>query len=261
MTDYLEIEEFPGFDGDPSAPADIDTEPNESVVLAEFAALDGLTGGGFGLSGRRLNPFDAWVARFVAALAKHHKGRVVYCKGFRTRGQDWSTPTGLPLAHLHHHTASASTTSTDPKHKGNRRGANASLVKFIINAAARCGWANFVIDRDGTIFVVGLRAQWHAGLGDFAGTRWAKLGIRANRGNTSMLGTEVVSKGGAKDFTKAQMQAIDALNVTLRESLNWPGFKLRLPNHKDWTARKIDTRYAWTYWLARATKAWLTRKK
>lgn len=195
------------------------------------------------------------------ALKKNWPGRVVYAKNWRTRGDNWNTGNGRPVGHMHHHTAGAATQSRDPKDPGNKKGANAGVVKWCINPKASHGWCNAVIDRDGTIYIVGAKAQWHAGLGSFAGTRWEKLGIPANAANTRLFGTEVVSKGLKRDFTKAQLQAIDALNVSLREATGWKGFKLRCMNHKDWTTRKNDTLYPWTKWVRRARLAWLTRTR
>jgi len=177
------------------------------------------------------------------------KDQVKFAKGWRTRGDKWLTGNGRPVGSLHHHTAGGS---------ANR---NPGVVAWCIAAKQSHGWCNAVIDRDGTVFIVGVNAQWHAGLGSFAGTRWEKLGIGRDMGNRHLWGTELVDPGKGKTITKAQKQAMAKLDVCLRAACGWPGFKLRVMNHKDWTSRKSDTNYSWGYWLRRARAAWLTRAR
>lgn len=249
VVDEQEWQESPGFDGDPTAGV-IDVEPT-------------------GVQPRALIVDDVhdWAPEFKTALAKHHAGRIVYAAGHLSRGDDWRTNSGLPVGMLVHHTAGAATAIRDPQHKGNQPGANAGVVAFCINKnGARGldgshGFCNAVVDRDGTIVIVGLYAQWHAGVGSFTGTRWNALGVKKDMGNRALFGVEVVSKGAAKDFTVAQLRALDALAVALRESIGWPGFSRRVMNHKDWTGRKTDSRYRWQYFVLRARRAWAIRRR
>ena len=196
-----------------------------------------------------------------SALKKNYTGKVKYAKNWRNRGDKWLTGTHRPVGHLHHHTASAATQSRDPQNKGNQPGANKATVQWVVNPGSDHAWANAVIDRDGTITICGINAQYHAGLGSFGGTRWESLGVAKDMGNRHLWGTELVSQGKTKDLTKAQLKALDALNVSLREACNWNGFKLRCMNHKDWTTRKSDTLYPWKKWVRRSRKAWLLRTR
>ena len=203
------------------------------------------------------------------ALRKNFpKSKVVFGKGWRTRGSSWRTKSGKPVAHLVHHTAGAVTDSRNPKNPGNQKGANAGIVTWCYNYNGNKGlpnthgFCNAVIDRDGTVYIVGAKSQWHAGLGAFSGTRWEKLGIPKDQGNTAMFGTEMVSKGLKRDFTKAQMESLNLLNVSLREACDWPGFQYRIMNHRDWAGpRKNDTKYRWQRFVSGARKAWSNRAK
>ena len=78
-------------------------------------------------------------------------------------------------------------------------------------------------------------------------------------GNRALWGTEFVSKGLSLDLTDAQLAAADALNMALRVTLGWRSVPVRLMNHKDWTTRKIDTRYPASMWAGRAVDAWRDR--
>ena len=197
----------------------------------------------------------------AALLKQFPREQVVFVKGWRKRGDEWLTSNKRPEACLHHHTAGAATSSTDPKAKGNQKGDNAGVVSWVINAGDSHAWANMCLDRDGTVYVIGSKAQWHAGLGDFAGTRWSSLQARKDLGNRYLFGVEIVSKGQKKDLTKAQKKAMAKIDVALREAGQWGGFSKRLMNHKDWTSRKSDTLYSWSYWVRKARAAWLVRKR
>ncbi|MDP1877968.1 MAG: hypothetical protein Q8M17_10495 [Actinomycetota bacterium] len=247
--DVAQYQESPGYDGDPGALALIEEDDGRAHRRAS----------------RKADPVYEWFAEFRHELAKQHDGRIVYCRGVLDRGDPWLTSTGLPVGHLHHHTAAAVTASRDRRHKGNKPGANSGIVAFCINQHGgkglpnTHGFCNQVNDRDGSIFIVGAHAQWHAGLGDFTGTRWARLGIRKDMGNRALWGTENVSKGLSEDFTAAQLEANAATDVALRITLGWRTFPVRLMNHKDWTTRKIDTRYPALMWADLAVDAWQDR--
>lgn len=199
---------------------------------------------------------------FKAELIKQlGRDKVVFCKGWRNRGDAWQTANGLPVGSLHHHTAGAATSSTDPRARGNQKGANAGVISWCQAAGQSHAWANCAVDRDGTVYIFGIKSQWHAGLGDFKGTRWESLGVKKDRGNYALWGTELVSKGTSKDLTKAQKKSMYALDVVLRKTCGWPGFSKRLMNHKDWTSRKNDSLYSWSFWVRHARAAWITRKR
>lgn len=190
-------------------------------------------------------PAPSFPTRLHDALGAALPGRVKYLTGWRAqaRGIGWRGKTGTPVALLVHHTAAAKTDSTDPKHPGNRTGANSGVVQYIAKSAA-VPWANFVLDRDGTVYVVSAFPVWHAGRGSFTGVDpFERLGIPDDAGNDYMLGVEVVSKGAKRDWTDAQKASFAALAQACQAACGWPGFVMRLPNHRSWTSRKIDSRY------------------
>lgn len=197
-------------------------------------------------------------------LEKFAPGRVKYVKGWRTRNTGaWRVTTNgktrkinVPRLIMHHHTAGASTESVNPKHKGNQPGANNGVVQYCVAKHNSVPYCNAVVDRDGTIYILSAGPVWHAGRGSFNGTRWDRLGIDPDTANTATFGVEVVSKGRRKDFTKQQIIALRRLDCAVRAAAGWKGFKFRIANHKDWTTRKIDTRYDWDFFRKGAVKAW-----
>jgi hypothetical protein len=256
LTGHLE---HPEFAGDPAVGVLDLVDDQADAELAQLLA---------GRAGFRAAAKPTFADDLKRALDKYLPGQVRYVSDWRTRGDSWDTPNGRPLAHLHHHTAGAATDSTDPKHKGNQPGANDGVIAFCINRHGgkglpnTHGFCNAILDRDGTVVIVGALAQWHAGLGDFTGTRWAKLGVQRNRGNRQLFGTEIISKGMKKDLTAAQKRTAPLLTLALKEACGWPGVTYRTPNHKDYArGRKSDTRYSWVYWRARAAAAWLARRR
>jgi len=198
------------------------------------------------------------------ALAKYAPNRVVYVQGWTTRNTGkWrvqgskSRNLKAPLMVMEHHTAGAATESVSPKNPGNKKGANNGVVQYCVASHNSVPYCNAVVDRDGTIYVLAAYPVWHAGVGDFAGTRWARFGIGANTANTCTFGVEIVSKGRKQDFTAAQKLAIRRLNCAVREASGWKGFKFRIANHKDWAGRrKVDTKYPWEFFVKQAVKAW-----
>lgn len=191
------------------------------------------------------------------ALAKYAPGRVKYVAGWRTRNTGmWRGRKHVPVLVMEHHTAGASTESRNPKHKGNQPGANNGVVQYCVARHNSVPYCNAVVDRDGTIWITAAYPVWHAGLGDFSGSRWERLNIPRNEANRYTFGVEIVSKGRRKDFTPQQIIAVRRLNCALREASDWKGFKFRIANHKDWTSRKIDSRYPWEWFRAGSVKAW-----
>jgi N-acetyl-anhydromuramyl-L-alanine amidase AmpD len=109
--------------------------------------------------------------------------------------------------------------------------------------------ANFTLDRDGTVYVHSSNPVWHAGVGSFRGKRpWDFFNIPDNRANSYVLGVEIMSKGRKKDFTKAQIRSLKALQQACGIAARWPKEKrlatIRHPRHRDWTERKIDILYS-----------------
>lgn len=187
-----------------------------------------------------------YAARLQKALGKELPGKVVYFKDWRkVRRVRWrgkkSRPDGLML----HHTAAAATESTDPRAKGNQKGANNGVINYIQNHY-KVPAANFTLDRDGTVYVHSAYPVWHAGLGSFRGKEpWSRLGIPDDAANDYVLGVEIMSKGQKRDFTTAQKESLGALiRACAAASDTWlPVWLIGRPQHKDWTTRKIDTRY------------------
>ena len=186
--------------------------------------------------------------RLKRALDKHLPGKVVYFPKWRSNYTGrWMGAGHKPVALLLHHTAGAATESTDPKAKGNQKGANDGVINYVQHHF-KVPAANFTLDRDGTVYVHAANPVWHAGKGSFRNkSPWDILGIGDDMGNRFMLGVEIVSKGKKKDFTKAQKDSLKQLQEACGVAAGWPELKrrakVRRPRHKDWTNRKIDILY------------------
>ena len=183
-----------------------------------------------------------------ALRAQFGANKVVLMKHWRKNYTGkWLGPSALPLALMLHHTAGAATESTNPKVKGNQKGANQGIVNYIQNHF-KVPAANFTLDRDGTVYVHAANPVWHAGAGDFRGKKpWDVFNIQKDRGNRYMLGVEVVSRGKKKDFTAAQIDGLVKLQDACGVAARWPATRrrdrVRRPRHRDWTRRKIDIIY------------------
>jgi hypothetical protein len=186
-----------------------------------------------------------------------------FVKGWKTRNTGpWKSNLQRPELLMVHHTAGAATDSTDPKHKGNQKGANNGVISWCIKKDNSVPYCNAVIDRDGSVYILAAGPVWHAGKGSFAGTRWDRFKIPANSANSYTFGVEMVSKGIKKDFTKAQIKSLEQLYAALRASSQWPGNVNRICNHRDWAGnRKVDTRYSLLTLIAWAVQGWRNRKK
>ena len=184
--------------------------------------------------------------RLQKELKKELPGKVVYFNEWRKiRRVRWKAAKSRPAALMLHHTAAAATESTDPRAKGNQKGANNGVINFI-QTHYQVPAANFTLDRDGTVYVHSAYPVWHAGVGSFRGKEpWSRLGIPDNAANDYLLGVEIMSKGKKKDFTAAQKASLAALiKACAQASDTWlPLWLLGRPRHKDWTERKIDILY------------------
>ena len=183
-----------------------------------------------------------------AALRKHlGADKVVFMKGWTTNYTGAWKSRNRPVALFLHHTAAAATESTDPKAKGNQKGANNGVINYIQNHF-KVPAANFTLDRDGTVYVHAAYPIWHAGEGSFKGkSPWDTLGIPNNDANRYCLGVEIMSKGKKKDFTRAQKKSLKALIEACADCAHpntWKPLWLKnRPRHKDWTTRKVDILY------------------
>lgn len=187
-----------------------------------------------------------YAARLQKELKKELPGRVVYFKDWKKiRRVRWRAAKARPSALMLHHTAAAATESTDPRAKGNQKGANNGVINYI-QTHFKVPAANFTLDRDGTVYVHSAYPVWHAGVGSFRGKEpWDRLGIPDDAANDYVLGVEIMSKGRKKDFTKAQKDSLGALIRACAEASDtWlPVWLVGRPRHKDWTTRKIDILY------------------
>lgn len=187
--------------------------------------------------------------RLERQLKKRLPGRVVFMKDWKKqRSGRWASYNRMPVALMLHHTAGARTDSTSPSHPGNLTGANQGIVNYIQNNF-RVPIANFTLDRDGTVYVHSAYPVWHAGVGSFRKkSPWDLFSIPDDRANSYVLGVEIMSKGRKKDFTKAQIRSLKALQQASGIAARWPEAKrlatIRHPRHRDWTERKIDILYS-----------------
>lgn len=184
------------------------------------------------------------------SLAKWLGDDVTFADGWLTRntGRWRGRIINAPVGALTHHTAGGSSTAPN---------GNPGVVQYVIHPSSAVPYANAVVDSTGHVTICAAYPVWHAGLGDFAGTRWARLGVARNAGNHYLWGTEVVSAGVKADFSPAQVRALARLHCALREAARWPRFTYRLANHKDWAPkRKVDSRYPWQWIVTNAEAEW-----
>lgn len=175
------------------------------------------------------------------------KDKVVFMPGWdkKQRGIDWPSNRNRPVALVCHHTAGAATSSTNPDHPGNQRGANKGQITYVAEHFSAPA-SNFTLDRDGTVYVNSAYPCWHCGEGSFRGVKpFNTLGVPDDRGHDFMLGVEVVDRGSGKTFTSAVKWSLGRLANACQDASGWIGVKKRLPNHRTWAPdRKPDTRYS-----------------
>ena len=155
----------------------------------------------------------------------------------------WKGAKGNPVALMLHHTAGASTDSTDPKHKGNQCSADDGQVKFVHrHPEFKSPASQFTLRRCGKLAINAYKPCYHAGKGDFKGTEWKGLGIPKDSANSYLMGIEIVSKGLKEDLTENQWRTLATLAKTLSDLYGWGDTDtLHFPRHKDYApTRKVD---------------------
>jgi len=155
----------------------------------------------------------------------------------------WKGKNGNPVALMLHHTAGASTDSTDPKHKGNQCSADDGQVKFVHrHPEFKSPASQYTLRRCGKLAINAYKPCYHAGKGDFSGTEWKGLGIPKDSANSYLMGIEIVSKGLKDDLTENQWRTLATLATTLSDLYGWGDTStFRFPRHKDYAPdRKVD---------------------
>ena len=155
----------------------------------------------------------------------------------------WKGPRHNPAGLVLHHTAGASTDSTNPNHRGNKCSADNGQVNFVhrhpsFNSPA----SQFCLRRCGKLAINAYLPCYHAGKGDFAGTEWAGHKIPKDAANSYLMGIEIVSRGIVDDLTEAQWETLAKLAVTLKDLYGWKDTStFYFPRHRDWAPdRKSD---------------------
>lgn len=140
--------------------------------------------------------------------------------GWRTRGRPYDF---RPRAIFAHHDASSASSG------------NAGAIGVVTNG--RTGLpgplSQFVLGRDGTVYVVAAGYSNHAGYGGPRG------GVPANMGNTYAVGIEAANNGVGERWPDRQLQAYYRLCAALMVWLDIKDVDAVF-GHKEWTSRKID---------------------
>jgi peptidoglycan hydrolase-like protein with peptidoglycan-binding domain len=117
-------------------------------------------------------------------------------------------------------------------------GVGDGLIKFIANgtSAIRGPFSQFLIRRDGTVWLLSAGRANHAGLGG----PWRN--VPKDSMNSYGWGIEVESRGITADWTPVQWTAAHRTAAVLLDMMNVG--KGNILRHKDWAGpRKVDTRY------------------
>lgn len=150
---------------------------------------------------------------------KRHGVKVKKVPGWKDRGRPYTFD---PRAVFEHHTASAST------------GGNAPSLGIVTNGRVDLPGplANFVVGRDGTVFLVAGGYCNHGGEGG------PLNGIPANSANRDAFGIEIENNGVGESYPADQYHAVVVLTSVLLHRMN---LKAHMAiGHKEWTSRKID---------------------
>lgn len=144
--------------------------------------------------------------------------KVVERSGWQTRSA--KTTTFTPIAVVCHHTA------------GPRTG-NAPSLGYIQSGSSISPLAQFVLGRDGTVYIVSGNRANHAGEGD----GWKN--IPRNSANRYAWGIEAENVGTKSEpWTAAQLQAYYRLCAALLDMMGQN--ESYVFGHKEWTSRKTD---------------------
>lgn len=110
-------------------------------------------------------------------------------------------------------------------------------------AHERVAGANFLITKEGTVYVISAFIAYHAGAGGPLGD------VPSGKMNERSYGVEVESLGKEKDFTPEQMDSIESLLQRLINCMKSDEY--HVINHKTWSSTgKIDTLYSDKTWQA-----------
>ncbi|MFD7220738.1 peptidoglycan-binding protein [Streptomyces sp. NPDC059892] len=185
--------------------------------------------------------------QFVAAL-RAEGVRVVEHRSWRTHNRDHKGAWGPLHGVMIHHTVT--------------RGSAASVQLCYDGHAALPGpLCHGVIDKEGTVHLVGHGRANHAGLGDddvlravVAESALPAPGENNTDGNARFYGFECVNLGdGADPWPAAQLDAIERASAALCRAHGWTAPSVI--GHKEWTNSKIDPRgFTMASMRARITK-------
>lgn len=140
-------------------------------------------------------------------------------EGWKTRGRDGTyAPRGL----IFHHTAS------------NPIGGNHPALGVVTHGRSDLPGplSQFLVGRDGTVFIVASGRSNHAGLGG------PIKGIPLDSGNSFLLGVECENSGIGEPWLEKQKEAIATLFAVLCDRGEWS--PEMIIGHKEYTSRKID---------------------
>jgi hypothetical protein len=133
---------------------------------------------------------------------------------WETRGAGTLRPGGK----VNHHTA------------GSRSGGNTASLRLVTfgREGLRNALCNWYEARNGDLYIVAALTAWHAGSGDWQGLS----------GNSRVIGLEAENDGVGEPWSSRMLDAAVALDVECMREFGYP--VLMIPEHKEWTRRKID---------------------
>lgn len=112
--------------------------------------------------------------------------------------------------------------------------------------------AHVLVNRDGSVDVLGCHVTYHAGSG-------AGFGVPANTMNLYAWGIEIEDLGQARTMTDAQIDSTAILTAGLLDGMGQPID--HVIQHKAWSSTgKPDTRYTDEFWRAKVRKAGTTEE-